>query len=504
MARALLPVWRYQATYDGAPLPGAKLYTYLSGTNTPQATYTTATLNTQHSNPVEADATGLFPAIYLAPVTYRVTLTDADGTTIIPAQDGVSDIGQILQATLAQWPAPTTRCGVVTVYPPQTQNGVSVPVAPDGYAIDTTGTVTAGLQEAIDYACAHGYDLDILGGDEATGGAVGYNIGSNTIEWPTMQGKKIRAGAITLGGGSGAAPIMRFDSMMMCDIDFSGMQIGGNRTGDMLVFEPRNPLPKDSPIAIIDSRFHLTTIAGPQAGSSACVRFKATQAGTGIADSRFSFEEINGCDVGILIDTPASDADVAFLDITAPHIHTANGSQPHVLVGNTSSANNARIRDINWNIKAGPDAGGLGKRGFHTRATRDRGFVTISGDGSYDIYFEAEARQALLFLAGDTGNIDAATFDASTAKTNRVLCQRTPERVSAAAGTSPYVYPATQTLYARDQTVIITGGTVSSIEIGNGTTWDAIGVTSGAVFKPAGLFLRITHTGAPTVTTWVV
>jgi hypothetical protein len=62
-------------------LPGAKLYFSISTTSTPQEVYTSSSLNTAHPDPLEADAAGVFPPIYLDPTfpDYRVALyTSAD------------------------------------------------------------------------------------------------------------------------------------------------------------------------------------------------------------------------------------------------------------------------------------------------------------------------------------------------------------------------------------------------------------------------------------------
>lgn len=87
----------------GRVLPGAKAYFYLTGTSTPADTYEDFDLETEHENPVEADAGGRFPAIYLDPeVTYKVTITDANDVllyTIDPANPDT--LQQELTSTVA-------------------------------------------------------------------------------------------------------------------------------------------------------------------------------------------------------------------------------------------------------------------------------------------------------------------------------------------------------------------------------------------------------------------
>jgi hypothetical protein len=68
---------------NGAPLPGAQLQFYATGTTTPANVYTSASLGTPLSNPVVADSGGLFAPIFLDPtVTYRCQLLTASGTLI--------------------------------------------------------------------------------------------------------------------------------------------------------------------------------------------------------------------------------------------------------------------------------------------------------------------------------------------------------------------------------------------------------------------------------------
>ena len=68
----------------GNPLNGALLQFYLTGTTTPSPVYTSKTLGTPLSNPVVADSTGLFPAMFGDPtITYRAILKTSGGSTIL-------------------------------------------------------------------------------------------------------------------------------------------------------------------------------------------------------------------------------------------------------------------------------------------------------------------------------------------------------------------------------------------------------------------------------------
>jgi hypothetical protein len=46
---------------NGQPLSGGKIYTYASGTTTPQTVYTSSAAGTPHSNPIILDSAGRVP-----------------------------------------------------------------------------------------------------------------------------------------------------------------------------------------------------------------------------------------------------------------------------------------------------------------------------------------------------------------------------------------------------------------------------------------------------------
>lgn len=69
---------------NGDTYAGALAHFYVPDTVTPQAIYTTGDLDVEHTNPVEADAGGLFPNIYLDPLlNYRAVVTNSTGSVTI-------------------------------------------------------------------------------------------------------------------------------------------------------------------------------------------------------------------------------------------------------------------------------------------------------------------------------------------------------------------------------------------------------------------------------------
>lgn len=68
---------------NGLTVPGAQLHFYATGTTTPQAIYSDSAMTTPLTNPVEANAAGRWPVIYMNDaLTYAVVLKDGDGVTL--------------------------------------------------------------------------------------------------------------------------------------------------------------------------------------------------------------------------------------------------------------------------------------------------------------------------------------------------------------------------------------------------------------------------------------
>lgn len=68
---------------NGDPISGAKLYSYVTGTTTNLATYTTSALSVAHTNPIIADSAGRFADIWAAAdIAYRIVVKTAADVVI--------------------------------------------------------------------------------------------------------------------------------------------------------------------------------------------------------------------------------------------------------------------------------------------------------------------------------------------------------------------------------------------------------------------------------------
>lgn len=97
----LLPNGRMQICgYSGTPsvwgpLVGGKIYTYIAGTSTPKATYTTAAATVENENPVELDARGEATIFWSG--SYKIVVRDADDNVLYTVDnvDTSIDISEI-------------------------------------------------------------------------------------------------------------------------------------------------------------------------------------------------------------------------------------------------------------------------------------------------------------------------------------------------------------------------------------------------------------------------
>jgi hypothetical protein len=98
MAVSLSPVggaaWQFLDN-SGNVLTGGKIYTYLAGTTTPAATYTSNTGVTNHTNPIILDAAGRVPAggeIWLTDgINYKFVIKDANDV-LLGTYDNITGI----------------------------------------------------------------------------------------------------------------------------------------------------------------------------------------------------------------------------------------------------------------------------------------------------------------------------------------------------------------------------------------------------------------------------
>ena len=142
------------------------------------------------------------------------------------------------------------RLGYVLVTPSGPEDG-------GDFGPHTPGTRTAGIQEAIDAACASDRNVFISG--VQGGGRFAYHT-QETIHIPPRQGLRIDGGQYVLSFEGTSGDALCIDSCMDCCYRFG--LITSRADGAVVRFAPRTPVPIDGMTILTDSVFEFSSVVG--------------------------------------------------------------------------------------------------------------------------------------------------------------------------------------------------------------------------------------------------
>jgi hypothetical protein len=189
---------------SGVPLSGGLIYTYAAGTTTPQATYTTSTGSTAHSNPIVLNSAGRVASggeIWLTDaVSYKFVLQTSAAVTIATYDNVTGNASGVLSGIYAAFAASSgsslvgytqggTGASTITV---QTKLRQSINVADFGAVGDGTTNDTTAIQNAINAA-------------NTNGGGVVYFEAKDYLISNTLT---LYSGISLIGAGSGQYPTL--------------------------------------------------------------------------------------------------------------------------------------------------------------------------------------------------------------------------------------------------------------------------------------------------------
>lgn len=298
----------------------------------------------------------------------------------------------------------------------------------------TTGTRTAGWQEALDYCKAHKRDLFVQGG---WGGRDAIYHVQETIRVPASQDFRIDGGVYVLNWtGPAEKDLVVVDSGMDCHYRMGILVYGGK--GAALRIQPHHPVPIDNVAVFIDSDVVASSIADPRPfergkrEGGAGVVFDTSHAPILHAD--FSFTAILNFATCVVM--PDSGHPLAYTRFHCGHLHT-NADQSTLL----SAGRQTRQNDID--VRIGVDQGASGVTGLELAGSQNRLLLNTRGGfpdhGTLRLGPTARDNRLELVFAG--GNPLDLLADQSKEPNNRLLATGDSppiERLRATAGTFTY------------------------------------------------------------------
>ena len=216
---------------NGTPLSGGLLYTYLAGTTTAAATFTSSTGLSAHSNPIVLDAGGRVPEeVWLtADTTYKFVLQDADAVLIgswdnIPGISNANTLADDLANTsnIALGDAlvgfkQTNASGVLPGAVGKTLNNKLqdlVSVKDFGATGNGTTDDTAAIQAAINLACTNGGNVYLPSGTYKISAALVFSMNSGVVDpfkRPSMSGDGMAATTIYQTANANGIEVVGYD-----------------------------------------------------------------------------------------------------------------------------------------------------------------------------------------------------------------------------------------------------------------------------------------------------
>ena len=216
---------------NGTPLSGGLLYSYLAGTTTAAATFTSSTGLSAHSNPIVLDSAGRVPEeIWLTEQTsYKFVLQDADAVLIgswdnIPGISSADTLAAELanQSNIALGDAligfkQTYSLGIMPGAVGKTLNDKMqdlVSVKDFGAKGDGTTDDTASIQAAINLACTYGGNVYLPAGTYKISAALVFSMNSGVIDpfkRPSMSGDGMAATTIYQTANANGIEVIGYD-----------------------------------------------------------------------------------------------------------------------------------------------------------------------------------------------------------------------------------------------------------------------------------------------------
>ena len=380
-------------------------------------------------------------------------------------------VGGLAASGVASWGVHRRSLGLpvrscVTVYAPASNGGKPYVVDPFGRVVGTNGTKTDGIQEALRYAAAHGYNVHIAGGQY---------LATTSVVVPALSQFSFTSDSFQLEfpEAVGAADGLVFDSLVRGYVNLPGL-IRYCGTGRAVVFEPRNPASAWQVSRVLDSKLFFGSISVVSAASRVVYMTTSGNRAASIVYCEFNFVELvaeghPGRNVPVLFEIDAPHDGFSFNFVSCPDIH---GFASILVSEGTATKGRNYVYGNDWNVGFQIN-GSIPAIGFQTYANFSNGRIHAGLDNVASTY------QHYINYAGNASNNYFEVFASpggnqptggpigcnSTAHTNTTVLKNGLFSSGAVAlKPSPFTFVNT---FQRQVYLGIAGGKVTRVALGN-------------------------------------
>lgn len=234
---------------NGIVVPGALIYFYATGSTSPQTIYADSGLTTPLTNPVTANAAGVWPAIYLDDaVTYRVVLKDADGTTLDDSDPYLASVADDLTADLqnvADTVAADAATASAAATTATTQAGIATTKAGEAQTSATAAAGSATTADTARSAAESARDAALASFDSFDDRYLGAKASNPTLD---NDGNALAAGALYFNSTSGEMRVYTGSAWVAAYVSGTGLV---SKTGDTMTGALVSATPSASQEAVI-------------------------------------------------------------------------------------------------------------------------------------------------------------------------------------------------------------------------------------------------------------
>lgn len=415
---------------SGNPLAGGKIYSYQSGTSTPQATYTSSSLGTPNANPVVLDANGC-AEIWLDPtLSYKFILKDSSDVQ-------VADVDNVIGTLTADAVATASIQDLAVTTAKLADDSVTAAKLKDSASVDADRAVTS--DHIRDSAITSGKIPASTIGVNALNLSLSASVAANALTIAVKDASGANASAtspVKIGfrdsTASAGTPVARSITAALSVVVSSGSTLGHASAQNQYVYV----------YAIDNAGTVELAVSGQPVVDEGGVVSTTAEGGAGGADSGVTlYSTVARTNVPIRLigrlkssQTVAGTWSAAISEISlAPFENRRPRAMVRVKIGNGFGSTNTKIRRFTTNVET------VGSAITYADSAADGASFTIAEDGVYSFHYSDQHSTAAASLGVTRNSTELTTNVNAVTEADLLVWANTPAAaITGMVSTSAY------------------------------------------------------------------